>query len=468
MQETQPKTSPHIIRSLVALILGTLVLRAAAGAMGEDIQFYFNYISEAAQSADHPLHTIAGPGNVTEISYTLGQIIITIFFAAEVIGAPLFGAWSDKYGRKLFIIFGPLFGAIAVQLTAMTTIIWVLAVTRIFEGISTAANAPASLGYIAEATSHSPKLRARTVGLFEVATIAGMGAGLGLGGWLWEHFGRAAVVFGIPLTSPAFALNALVYLASLLILWFGLNEIHEKQHSASRTTIHSTWRHYWKVISNPRVASFVPAWIAINAAIGVFINLTARLLTDKRSFPDQLLMGRFSFVETGNLLSTFLGFFVLGVLCWSLFFASLKKVSVMLIGVGGLFLTCIILFAINHQPSLNAPLILPLVIALIASIMIQSGFTPAAVVHLADITEEYTEDRGAIMGLYSVFLGVGQAIGVIGGPFAGGNGFDGILLLIVIFGAIAAAFLILLSRSEALLAANGKRSSPTASDSFSK
>ena len=179
-------TNPHQVRSLAALIVGSLVLRAAAGAMGENIQFYFNSIHEAALNPDHPLRALAGMHNVYEISYTLGGILIGVFFAAELIGAPLFGAWSDKYGRKLFIIFGPLFGAIAVQITAMTTIVWMLLITRLLEGLSTAANAPATLGYIAETTSHSPKLRARVVGFYEIATIGGMGVGFSLGGWLWR------------------------------------------------------------------------------------------------------------------------------------------------------------------------------------------------------------------------------------------------------------------------------------------
>ncbi len=454
MAKSQPTAATKsLVRSLFALILGTLILRAAAGAMGENIQFYFNYINEAARSADHPLHLISGLGNVTEISYTIGQVIITIFFAAEVIGAPLFGAWSDQYGRKLFIVFGPLFGALAVQLTAMTTVLWLLAFTRVLEGLSTASNAPASLGYIAEATAHAPKLRARVVGFFEVATIAGMGAGLVLGGALWREFGKAAIFFGVPLTSPAFALNAVIYIASLIILWFGLSEAHEFQRSQRVTNNNGTWSHYWKLVRNPRVASFVPAWIAINAVIGVFINLTARLLTDKQNFPDQLLMGRFDSFETGVLRGTYLGFFVLGVLLWSLFFASMKKTTVMLIGIGGLFFTCLFLILINHQPGLDAPFVFPLATLLVLSIMVQSGFTPAAVVHLADITEEYTEDRGVIMGLYSVFLGIGQAIGVIGGPFADWRGVDGIIFLIFLLGVFAAAFLIPLHRSESRLAA---------------
>ena len=125
MSQSDPieQRDPHLIRSLAALIVGSLLLRAAAGAMGENIQFYFNAIHQAALNPHHPLRLLANAPHVYEISYALGGLIIGTFFAAELIGAPLFGAWSDKYGRKLFIIFGPLFGAIAVQITAMTTVV---------------------------------------------------------------------------------------------------------------------------------------------------------------------------------------------------------------------------------------------------------------------------------------------------------------------------------------------------------
>src|SRR5512142_3146902 len=177
------QSKPHIIRSLAAVIVGSLLLRAAAGAMGENIQFYLGFINAAAKAADHPLRTISG-ATIQEISYTLSGIIIATFFAAELIGSPIFGAWSDKYGRKLFIIFGPLFGAIAVQITAMTTVIWMLIATLLLEVLSTATNAPAPLGYIAEATSHSQKLRSRIVGFFEIATIGGFAIGASIVGWL--------------------------------------------------------------------------------------------------------------------------------------------------------------------------------------------------------------------------------------------------------------------------------------------
>ncbi len=460
-QADPPKLAPpHLIRSMIALIVGSLLLRAAAGAMGENIQFYFNAIHEAALNPYHPLRGIVGAGHVYAISYRLGGIIIGTFFAAELIGSPLFGAWSDRYGRKLFIIFGPLFGAIAVLTTSLTTVVWLLIVTRLLEGLSTASNAPATLGYIAEATAHSPKLRSRVVGFFEIATIGGMAIGFSLGGWLWRHFGMPAIVAGIPLTSPAFALNAIIYIASLLVLWLGLHEVGERRRSSAPTpSARSIWSHYWKIVSSPRVAGFAPAWIAINAVLGVWINLTARVLTDnKTAFGDQLLVGRFDSLEAGNIRAAYAVLFVVGILVWSLLFTQWKRTTVMLIGTGGLFLTCLFLYAINHQPSLSSPLVVPLALLLIVSIMIQSGFTPAALAHLAYITEDHATDRGAIMGLYSVFLGLGQFIGAsIGGSFVDWRGADGIVVVTALLGLFAALMLIRLHVQESRLAPSAER-----------
>ncbi len=445
VQPGHPFTSQsNLILSLVSVVLGSLILRAAAGAMGENIQFYFNAIHEAASNPNHPLRVIAGEKNVYPISYTLGGIIIVTFFASELAGSLLLGAWSDRYGRKLFIILGPLFGALAVQITALTTVVWLLIVTRLLEGLSTAANAPATLGYIAEATAHSSRLRSRVSGLYEVGTIGGVGLGFVLGGWLWRNFGTAALVAGIPLTSPAFALNALVYVASFIVLWLGIHDVREKRNlTAAVDTPRQTLARYWRIVRSPRVAEFAPAWIAINGVLGIWINLSARMLTDKSGPANQLLSGHFDSFQAGNLRAAFAVVLTISILIWSVGFSGLKKTAVMLIGTGGLFVTCLMLFALNHQPALGAPLVIPLVGGLVLSILVMGGFTPAALAHLADLTEDYTSDRGAIMGLYSVFLGLGQFLGVaLGGPFVDWLGADGIVVSSALLGVVAAGILV--------------------------
>jgi MFS family permease len=448
----RPSSPPHLIRSLIAVIVGSLFLRAAAGAMGENIQYYFNAIHQASLDPTAPLRAVIGANHVYPISYTLGGMIIGSFFVAELLGALVLGAWSDRFGRKWFIILGPLFGAIAVLITSVTTLIWLLVFTRLLEGLSTASNAPATLGYLAEATSDSPKMRTRISGFFEMATIGGTAIGFSLGGWLWREFGTATIIAGIHLTSPAFAVNAVIYIISLVILFLWIREIKERRRDTSLPSIspRETTKRYWAILSTPRVAGFAPAWIAINAVLGIWINLTARILTDKSgSFTHQILVGPFNSLQAGNIFAGYAFFFTVGILIWSIFFPNLNKTTAMLIGSGGLFASCLLIFAINHQPALNAPLVLPLSILLVFSIMVQSGFTPAALAHLADITESYTTDRGVIMGLYSVFLGLGQFLGSsIGGIFVDWRGADGMAIVTGVLGIIAAILVLRLRVTE--------------------
>jgi len=447
----------QMILSLISLIAGSLVLRAAGGAMGEDIQYYFNAIHDAATNPSHPLRLIAGEKNVYPISYTFGGLIIVSFFASELIGSLILGAWSDRYGRKLFIILGPLLGAIAVQITALTTVIWLLIVTRLLEGLSTASNAPATLSYLAETTAHSPKVRSRVTGLFEIATIGGIALGFLLGGRLWRSFGTAAIIGGIPFTSPAFALTALFYLASFLILWLGLRNVHEKREPQKAIPgIGERLKGYWEVVSTPRVAQFAPAWIAINGVIGVWSNLTARMLTDRTDFPGQLLAGHFTPIEAGYLRAVIAVVLAVGILIWSLGFSTVKRTTAMLIGIGGLFVVCGALYGINHQPALNAPLIPVLTAVMALSLLVMSGFTPSALAHLADITEGFTEHRGAIMGMYSVFLGLGQFVGVaLGGPLIDRFGADGVVLTCLILAIVSGVLVLRLHIFEERLAAGG-------------
>jgi MFS family permease len=328
--------------------------------------------------------------------------------------------------------------------------VWLLIGTRLLEGLSTASNAPATLGYIAETTSHSEKLRTRIVGFYEIATIGGMALGFTLGGWLWRSFGQAATIAGIPFTSPAFALNALIYLASLAILWLGIHEIREKKKTTQPAVpAGEMLKRYWAIISSPRVAGFAPAWIAINGVLGVWMNLSARVLTDKHGPSNQLLSGLFDSFHAGNISAAYAVFFIVGILIWSMAFPNVRRNTTMLIGTGGLFISCLILYGINHQAAANAPLVLPLGILLVITIMIQSGFTPAALAHLADITEGFANDRGAIMGLYSVFLGLGQFLGAsLGGIFVDWASADGMILFNGLLGLFAAFLLLRLRRLE--------------------
>ena len=87
---------------------------------------------------------------------------------------------------------------------------------------------------------------------------------------------------------------------------------------------------------------------------------------------------------------------------------------------------------------------------MIVGIFIESGFTPAALTYLAEIAEEQAQDRGSVMGVYSVLLSVGQLAGAaIAGPFAaGGRAFNGLIILTGLLCLIALFTVLLLGYGE--------------------
>src|SRR5262245_24431271 len=282
------KLPRHILRSLFAVVGGTLVLRLSSHVMGLMLGFYLATIDR----------------EYYHISYTERGFIIAAFFIPELLGSPILGAMSDRYGRKLFILLGPILGAIAVQITSLTTAVWLLVFTRLLEGLSTASSVPATLGYISEATVSRPKLRARIMGLFEITFVGGIAVGSSVAGYLWRFSGSAKTILGVPLTSPAFALNALFYLVSLAIFWYGIREVQGKgQHHAHH---HASWKHFAAILRAPQIWIFVPAWLGINSIIGAWLNTANGLMTGKDHFAGQILTGTVSSVEFGN------GFAILG------------------------------------------------------------------------------------------------------------------------------------------------------------
>jgi predicted MFS family arabinose efflux permease len=91
-----------------------------------------------------------------------------------------------------------------------------------------------------------------------------------------------------------------------------------------------------------------------------------------------------------------------------------------------------------------------------AGLFVLAGATPAALGMLADISEEHPDDRGAIMGLYSVFLAVGQIAGaVIGGLAADIRGIDAMFVATLVLLVLALGPLAQLRRDEHYVGGTG-------------
>ena len=416
-------------RSLNAVLLGTFTLRFSTGLTGALLAYYL---------ADLPDH--GGP----EVEPIVVGLFSAAFFAAELVLSPVFGPLADRWGYHRVMQFGPLFGGIAVVLTGLpaewfpTAYLVLLGLTRVLEGASTAASVPSILGYIAIATAFDEQVRGKAVARFEAATLAGIGGGLVAAGPLWTAIGPAA-----------FFLNAVIYVGSLLIYRYGVTDPRSEHATADKPKY--GLRRYRELLLNSHVWLLAPTWIAINAAIGLWTTQSLFQLVrapDPR-FADQMLMGRFDPIAISAGLGVGLLIFFAGLLYWGNLFKRLRRTTIIFWGILGGAVMIAAAVAINHSAGFAPLLAGGLAVIAIAGLFVLAGATPAALGLLADISEAYPHDRGAIMGLYSVFLALGQIAGsLIGGFAADGLGIDGLLVATLVLLGVALVPLFRLRRWE--------------------
>ncbi len=454
------RTSPSTLTKhestlpLYMALVGTFFLRAGGGIMGILIGLYL-----AAKDAEMRSGPIPNPSYI--IPATLVGIITASFFITELGGSFISGNLIDRHGPKRYMIFGPLFGAIAVFITALLHLqgdsptsqfvlfLALLFATRLLEGAAGATTNPAALAYIAAYTSGDPKLRSRVSGYFEMATLVGAASGFVFGGVLWDKLGQGA-----------FLADALVYGFSALIFFFGVRNIatagveHAESHNLGE---------YRRLVTAPRLRELIPAWLAISALLGVLFNHATFQLSNAAPkagdfvgksvapFPGQTLSHAFSGAAVGGVFGLYAAAFGVGIVLWTLIIPRMRKSTIMLIAAGGVILASMLLIAINHTGLIaeNSPARSILIPLMLIAVMVESGFTPAALVYLSDISELHPQNRGMVMGLYSFLLGFGQLLGsIIAGPFADAHGVDGLLTFMVILGVISGAGVMLLRRDE--------------------
>ena len=389
-------------RSLWAVLAGTFTLRFSTGLTGAMLAFYLADLSE-----------VPGSG----VSGSTVALFTATFFAAELLMSPVFGLLSDRWGHHRVMLFGPIFGGVAVVLTALTTNLVILGGTRFVEGLSTAASVPSILGYIALATAGNELLRGQAAARFEGATLAGLGVGFIVAPTLFDQLGPTA-----------FYLNAVVYAVSFLIYWLGVKDpTGEREAVAGR---HVGFSRYLALIRSSHVLLLAPTWIAINASIGLWMSQSLfQFAKANPAFPDQVLMRGFSSTEITLAALAIALVFGAGLLYWGNRFKNLRRTTIILYGIlgGGVLVASGIL--VNHSGSLPIPVVIGGLVVAGLGLFVLAGATPAALGLLADISERFPSDRGAIMGLYSVFLAIGQIIGaLIGGVAADTRGIDGMLL----------------------------------------
>lgn len=389
-------------RPALACIAGCSLVRLAGSATGLMVGVYLAQVS----ATNHP------------ISPAIVGLVMAAHFAAELLSAPAFGAWADRLGPRPLLLLGPLLGLAATQILSLTALLPLVLVARMIEGLSAGSSAPAALSYLSTTAGESEARRGRTMSLLDVGTLVGIIGGLSLAGPLWAV-----------LHTHAFQALGIVYLGSVLLFLL-----------VPRAAVAPTARRapLLKVMLQPSILRFIPTWVVLNACAGVWVAHTTFQLSGGNARPGQYLTLGFSSQQVSAIFTGYFTLIVLGTWLWGFAFSRLRSIDIMLASLAGVLLTCPAIYAINHGDLSPGPGLLLWLVVLVLGILLESGSGPAALTYLAGVAVGYSGGRGQIMGLYSVFFGLGQALGaLLGGVATARAGIDGMVVLTAALAAIA-------------------------------
>ncbi|MFL5550702.1 MAG: MFS transporter [Gemmatimonadaceae bacterium] len=188
-------------------------------------------------------------------------ILMGAFTAAQLISAPLWGRFSDRYGRRPALLVGLSAACIAYVVFAYATSIWLLLLSRIVQGAG-GGTVGVIQAYVAD--SVEPESRAKALGWLSAATNVGVAIGPALGSAALRLGSR-----GPGLAAASLCLINIFFAWKFLRESRDMTEAHDKKPRASRTVIA-------RVITHPAEAAPRLIWIYA-IAMGAFSGLMAIL-----------------------------------------------------------------------------------------------------------------------------------------------------------------------------------------------
>jgi len=380
MQNTAPLTLDlhSARRRLPVILVGNALMRIAGGASGVLVGLLLAELAKRGASVD------------TALVGTLGAVS----FGAELLGAVPMGLLSDALAPRILMTGGAILGAAATQSFGMSGMASIFFLSRTAEGLGAAAGVPPLLAHLTDITDGDPVLRSRVMSYFELSLLAGLALGGVLGSQLWRVFHRSA-----------FTAVAGVYLLCSALLYFG--SVGSRSHSA-REALAGLRR----ALGEPSLRRLAPAWVCVNAIVGLWLGPTVTFLMTGKSHHGQFIAGVFADrpERVGWLLLGYALVFGVGVTIWSVVWPRVQVKSVLRISLIAMVWVCGGLLLFNHSGDWNAGLRWLIGVATAVCIMVESGFTPAALSLLAGVVGAQA-GRGAAMGIYSMLLGVGAIAG---------------------------------------------------------
>ena len=350
----------------------------------------------------------------------ISGLIVSAFTVAQLLSAPMWGRFSDRFGRRPALLIALGASALAYLIFGFATSLWLLFLSRVVQGAG-GGTVGVIQAYVADATE--PENRARALGWLSAATNLGVALGPVVGSGA-VAIGEADLLPGSGALRMGHAAPGIVAaLICLLNMVFAAKylvesrESHEGQgHPAPRSSREAVWR----VISHSGEPSSRLIWMYA-IAIGAFQGITAvlALFLNVRFQVDEKTIG-FFFMYIGAI-SVFARVLLLGRAVDRLGEPRLSRFGIVTLAVG-----------IGTMPFASS---LPVLALSVAMIPLGTAFTfPCVTALLSRVISPI--ERGLYMGVQQTFGGVARIVA----PLFYGWAFDNLGVSVPFF--FSAAFVL--------------------------
>ena len=354
--------------------------------------------------------------------------LISSFAVAQLASSPVWGKFSDRYGRRPAMLIGLGASAFAYVIFGFATSLWMLFASRIVQGLGGGTTGVAQ-AYVAD--TMAPAERAKALGWISAATSAGVVFG--------PMIGSVARSFG---TEVPGVVAAVLVLINVYFAWKWLPEsMHGHGEETHGPTARSVNQALWDIVEHPGSPAHRVIWIYVVGmlALNVVVGVLALYLKDVYSVTETTIGYFFPiFGIVGVLMRTYpVGWFN----------ARFGEVRTMQIGTLSLMLG----LALMPLPAALLPPVPALVLFVVFLTLVPVGTAllfPASTSLVSQRTAK--RELGLVMGAQQTFRGVTSIVGPVGATIVFANLGHGVPFL------MAAAIVLV----AAMLAARETRAEP--------
>jgi len=217
--------------------------------------------------------------------------LVSVFAAATFVAAPVFGALSDRYGRKSILLISLFGSAIGYFMLGMGGALWVLFLGRIIDGL-TAGNQSALFAYITDSTE--PHERGKWFGY--------LGGAIGLGFMIGPSIG--GLLGTVSITLPFFV-TAGITLVSMLCITLLLPESLPVEKRTTHLTLKSfnTFSHFNEIFTLKEARALLIMGAFFYVGLNIWQFNASIFLKDVYNWGPSFIGGMFVLVGICDILS---------------------------------------------------------------------------------------------------------------------------------------------------------------------